>query len=120
MTVTFGLETFLTFTQFFSVLLAIGHLYYLLAIIASKSLVSLLVIGAMPLQKEDEDQAADFSNLSYKTRPTDFLCLAFAPHPHQPLLPPPPPRALIMGINFKPEPPPPGPGPSPPSTVGQP
>jgi hypothetical protein len=29
MTVTFGLETFLTFTQFLSVLLAIGHLYYL-------------------------------------------------------------------------------------------
>jgi hypothetical protein len=75
MTVTFGLETFLTFTQFLSVLLAIGHLYYLLDIIASKSLVSLLVIGAMPLQKEDEDQAADFSTLSYKTRTTDFLCL---------------------------------------------
>ena len=75
MTVTFGLETFLTFTQFLSVLLAIGHLYYLLAIIASKSLVSLLVIGAMPLQKEDEDQAAGLSNVSYKTRTTDFLCL---------------------------------------------
>jgi len=80
-TVTFGLETFLTFTQFLSVLLAIGHLYYLLAIIASKSMVSLLVIGAMPLQKEDEKKedenqaAAHATNLSYKTRTTDFLCL---------------------------------------------
>jgi hypothetical protein len=51
-TITLGLETFLTFTQFLSVLLAIGHLYYLLAIIASKSLVNLVIIGAMPLPDE--------------------------------------------------------------------
>lgn len=69
--VTFGMETFSTITQALSLILAIGHLFYLISIVISKTMATALVIYSMPLpvdskpRKQNSNQESKFLSHEY-------------------------------------------------------